>query len=603
VNTAYAAIVEAKDQVNVVPLATGRIEKLNVDIGSAVQKGQVVAELSRGTLDVQLQQAEIAVRSAQSKLAAVLGTPGRQETEVNTPLGVARARLAQLLNPSLSDLQEKESAVAKAQADLDIAKTKSDQLLNPSAADLQAAESAVAAAQASLDSAKIILYQFLNPSAADLAAAQKEVAEAQSKLSTAQANVNLAIAAELSSTDGMSTELRTWWQLLLDARRRLEANIASLQSLQPSYGIVLTPADVDAAHQIVATNRAVFSNLLEQINASSIIPQGIRIAMWAESSAQAALDSAKAKLLELQNLPQNTLALKQHIVTIGQASLDSAKAKLKELQQPNQNAIALARYNVEAAQSSVDAAVAKVKLLKNPNPADVAAARAAVTAAEQEVISNQALVEQAKAQANLVKQQLAETQVLAPFDGFVTRRWLALGAIASPQTSVVTMVGREVIVTLRVEETAVNAIQKGQRVTFTSPALPGQRLDLQVDQIGPAGDEKAHTFSVLMRPVDVTPGLKPGMSGEVSIANRHEKVVLVPKEAVLYRSGQSVLFVVQDGKAQLRKVDGGLIDNKNIEMQNGVQPDDQVVVSGQNLLNEGDLVTVEAPTERRRPPG
>ena len=43
VTTIHAAVVEAKDRVDVIPLATGRIEKLTVDIGSKVQKGPVLA--------------------------------------------------------------------------------------------------------------------------------------------------------------------------------------------------------------------------------------------------------------------------------------------------------------------------------------------------------------------------------------------------------------------------------------------------------------------------------------------------------------------------------------------------------------------------------
>jgi RND family efflux transporter MFP subunit len=603
VSTAYAAIVEAKDQVNVVPLATGRLEKLNVDVGSEVQRGQVIAELSHGILDAQLQQAQAALRNAQAKLAAVIGTSSAKGTEAYTPLGVAHARLDQLLKPSASDLQVAESAVATAQANLDSARTKLDQLLKPSASDLQVAETAVATAQANLDSASTKLDQLLNPTAAQLTSAQAATADAQNKLRTARANVNLAIATELSPRVAMSSELRTWWQTLLDARLSVESNIATLENLQPAFGLELSPADIAGAQQIVAANQAAISSLLKQISASSLIPQGISTAMWAETSAQVALDNARAKLRELQTPSPNAIALEQYNVGSAQASLDSAKAKLRELQSPSQNAIALAVYNVSAAQASLSAAAARLNSLKKPDPAALAAARAAVTAAEQEVISSQALVDQAHGQVNLVKQQLAETQVLAPFDGFVTKRWLAPGAMASPQTPVVTIAGKDVVVSLRVEETGISSLQKGQRVTFTSPALPGQRLDLQIDQIAPTGDEKAHTFSVQMRPVDATPGLKPGMSGEVSIATRHEKVVLVPKEAVLYRSGLPTVFVVQDGKAQLRKVDGGLSDNKNIEIQNGLQPDDQVVVSGQNLLNEGDLVTLEGPTERRRPPG
>ena len=42
---------ETKDLVDVVRLETGRLERLNVDVGSQVQQGQVIAELGHGKLD------------------------------------------------------------------------------------------------------------------------------------------------------------------------------------------------------------------------------------------------------------------------------------------------------------------------------------------------------------------------------------------------------------------------------------------------------------------------------------------------------------------------------------------------------------------------
>ena len=70
VTASYAALVEPVDQVDVVSLATGRVEKLTVDIGSEVKKGQVIAELSHGALDAQLQEAQAKLASAQAKLAS-----------------------------------------------------------------------------------------------------------------------------------------------------------------------------------------------------------------------------------------------------------------------------------------------------------------------------------------------------------------------------------------------------------------------------------------------------------------------------------------------------------------------------------------------------
>ena len=54
VTTAYVATVQAQNLINVVPLATRRIEQISVDIAPEVAKGQVIANLSHGILDAQL---------------------------------------------------------------------------------------------------------------------------------------------------------------------------------------------------------------------------------------------------------------------------------------------------------------------------------------------------------------------------------------------------------------------------------------------------------------------------------------------------------------------------------------------------------------------
>ncbi len=115
---------------------------------------------------------------------------------------------------------------------------------------------------------------------------------------------------------------------------------------------------------------------------------------------------------------------------------------------------------------------------------------------------------------------------------------------------------------------------------------------MEIDRIAPAGQGKSGAFAVQMRPLDPDTDLKPGMSGQGSISISHENAVLVPKDAVLRQGGQSALFVVQDGQAHFRQVSVGLMDDKNVEILGGVQPGDQVVVSGQGLLSETTPVSI-----------
>ena len=597
VTKSYATVVEAKDQVDVVPVAAGRVEKLTVAVGSEVQRGQIIAELSHGTLDAQLQQAEAAQRKAQAKLASVQAAAKPNQTKAQARLDASRAKLEQLLSPAASDLQLAQSAVAKAQANLDSTRTNLYQLWHPVTTDLTEAQAQVAVAQSELSIAQAKVDQAIVDETAGSGLAEYGVNHNPSRLDTALANLSLlknptpadfaVVEAKVEQTLALykgSPRQRTaeasaaLWGMVLIARQGLEASAATLGN--PALSSALTSDEIATAQQIVTINQEVISVLLAKIRSDSLFSGDIRTAMWVESEALAALEEARAKLDELQN--------------------------------PGESSIALAEYAVARDQASLDAALAELNSWKKPNSADLAAAQAEVAINEQilaltqnphiqrKIEAAQAEVDEARARVNLFRQQLAELQLRAPFDGFVTQIWLSTGAMASsrPPSPVVTIVSNDVVVSSLVEETSIGSLQKGQQVKFTSPVLPGQHIELRIVRIAPAGDGRAHTFAVQMHPLEPTPDLKPGMSGQVSISTRRENVLLVPKEAVLRRGGQSALFVVQDGIAHLQQVGGGLTDEKNMEIHNGIQPGDLILVSGQNVLDEGDSIFIEEPSYR-----
>ena len=93
---AYAAVVEAENQVDLVPLATGRVTNLTADIGSEVKEGQVLAELSHGTLDPQLEQALAVMRDAQARLASAQTASEPKQVTAQAKLDAALAAQNQL---------------------------------------------------------------------------------------------------------------------------------------------------------------------------------------------------------------------------------------------------------------------------------------------------------------------------------------------------------------------------------------------------------------------------------------------------------------------------------------------------------------------------
>jgi len=653
VETTYAALVQPKEQVDLAPMSSGRIHLMAVDVGSQVSQGQLIAELDNPAIESLLLQSQATLRDAEAKLATAKAALGPRQANAQARLDSALAAQEQLTNPSSTslqsaqsavstaqsklnssklkldlllspsapDLQAFESAVATAQSILDSATTRQDQLLNPSASDVHAAQGKVATAESRLDSKQTALDQLLNPTAAISAAAQESVSDAHSRLSNAQVAVNNAII-----TAPIDPDLRTNWNSLLAARLSEQSNTAIL--LNPALNSTLSQTELDVIQQTILGDQERIVLQMAKITSDSVIPAVVNSALLDENSAlkelqsplpnivdaarndvtaeQAALDSALADLEQLQNADENSLTLAQNEVSKAGATLASARADLVALQDPSATSIALAQADVDSSQASFDAATANLTLLTSPKDADLAAARSLVAAARegyamtQPPLSDyalevaQAAVDKAQAQLASATRQVADLNIVAPFDGVVTHRFLAQGAMASAQVPVAAVASSQVFVVLRVEETAVNSLNPGHSVVFTSPGLPGRELELVVDRVSPAGDEQSFTFLVMLNPTGEAPELKAGMSGQVTIATRLENVVLVPKAAILRQAGQPAVFVVEGDTARLKLVGIGLTDENSVEIRTGIRSGEQVVVSGHNLLNEGDTVLIKS---------
>ena len=64
----YSGDVKTRANLTIVPKSSGRVEKLNVDVGSKVKAGDVIAELDKDTTSLAIRQAEAQLLSAQARL-------------------------------------------------------------------------------------------------------------------------------------------------------------------------------------------------------------------------------------------------------------------------------------------------------------------------------------------------------------------------------------------------------------------------------------------------------------------------------------------------------------------------------------------------------
>ncbi len=532
----YTGTIQPRMQVNLAPRSVGRLEKVLVDVGSEVKQGDPIAVLEKTSLQLAVQQAEANLKSAEARLATV--TAGGRAEDVASAyasLSSAQARLAQVKNgPTAADLQQARSNVEKARADLATAQAKlelSSQVdLVKAQADVESYRSALRSAEAKLSQVKA------GPTQAEVQAQQAAVANAKSALITAQ-----------------------------DVYETAKDNFSAVSSKVTS---------VSHAAQQVQDKQAAYDAALQKLNQMLAGPTAADL-QSAQKDYDAALGnytSAAAKLEQMQKGP-------------GVQDLQSAVEKAKADLATNEARLA----QLESGPTQEDLAIAEAEVTRQAQ--NLAKAKQPYTA--QDIQAAQAAVDVAAANLASAKAQLDDATLTAPFSGVVAQCYLSPGALISSSSPVVTLVSSDLEITVSVEEARVSRLKPGLATTISTPAYPGESFTGRVVGVAPAADAKSHTFAMKILPDDSKGKLKPGMFAEINVtAEEHPGALLVPRDAVTQRAGKDVVFVVTDGKAEMREVVQGLPNNDMIEIVRGVKAGEQVIVVGYSGLNDGDPVRV-----------
>jgi len=124
---------------------------------------------------------------------------------------------------------------------------------------------------------------------------------------------------------------------------------------------------------------------------------------------------------------------------------------------------------------------------------------------------------EARAQRDLVRQQIERSTLVAPISGTVSRGDLEqlAGALVEPTQPLMEIIGADRRVVLRVDERDISSVEIGQEGWFAPRARPGERIGIVVTRINPAAeaDEGANVYLVEAEPGDPDVELSPGMTG------------------------------------------------------------------------------------------
>lgn len=203
----------------------------------------------------------------------------------------------------------------------------------------------------------------------------------------------------------------------------------------------------------------------------------------------------------------------------------------------------------------------------------------------------QADVAKAKASLTAAENDLERTTIKAPFSGRVVSQSIQLGEFAQIGSSIVRLVDTENLeVSARVPAAMVQPIEKG---TLLSVSGMGKSVQAPMRALVPVGDSISRTMELRVELIDS--GLLVGSPVRVSLPSAQAKeLVAVPRDAIILRTDQQYVFVVNDeGKAERQEVQLGYAEGDMIEVIGNVKANAVVVIRGGERLRDGQSVAWE----------
>jgi membrane fusion protein (multidrug efflux system) len=222
--------------------------------------------------------------------------------------------------------------------------------------------------------------------------------------------------------------------------------------------------------------------------------------------------------------------------------------------------------------------------------------RAADLVMKQTVDAARAKRDIAKAGLEHTKAKVTYATFTAPFDGIVTDRFADAGAFIADGAKLLTVMDDSTLrIRFGVPEIEAALVKNGLPVTLIADSLPGRIFEAAVSRNAGALDTMTRTLPVEADLKNPEHALKPGMFVMARTGmEKHDNALVIPVDALLTEKTKTSVFKLVDGKAKKAAVEAGFNDGVNVELLEGVQENDTLVIFGKVTLNDGQPVNVKA---------
>lgn len=203
----------------------------------------------------------------------------------------------------------------------------------------------------------------------------------------------------------------------------------------------------------------------------------------------------------------------------------------------------------------------------------------------------------ARARLSADRQRLDKTVLRAPFAGVTGLRRVSPGDYVQAGQDLVNLEAiDELKMDFSVPERHLSALKSGLPLSLQTEAWPGESFSGAVYAIDPRVDDKTRSIALRARVANSQRRLRPGMfvAVKLKIAERPQALI-APEQALWPVGGQTFVYRVTGGKADMVAVTTGARRPGEVEIVSGLAAGDTVIVAGQQKLKPGAPVVPVAP--------
>jgi len=205
-------------------------------------------------------------------------------------------------------------------------------------------------------------------------------------------------------------------------------------------------------------------------------------------------------------------------------------------------------------------------------------------------------VDSLRATYELKKLEYGYTEIRATIAGVVSARNVKVGTHMRSGDAAFRVTNTDRLVAyMTIPQTELGKFAAGHEAVVRVDSMPEAAYQATVARISPTIDARTGTFRATAY-IDNSHGeLAPGMFGRFTIAyDQHDDALVIPVEATVREDGETVVYVVEDGTAARRPIRIGIVADGRVEVLDGLDGSEQIVLSGQSGLRDGSRVMASA---------